>query len=99
MPAPDGIPLKKEPAHDGNRECETANVPIVSPVPLLLLLLCTSRRRSPGDAVILAVVARGTPHRAMSVVEPDGRDRTGRALRELQRVAHALQLRAHCLRR
>src|SRR2546423_4258253 len=55
------------------------------------LTLSLEFSRSPGDAVILAVVTRTAPHRAVRLVEFDGVDGARRALLERLLVAHASQ--------
>src|SRR5436853_7583200 len=56
------------------------------------LTLSLEVSRSPGDAVILAVVTRTAPHRAVRLVEFDGVDGARSALLERLLVAHASQL-------
>src|SRR5262249_26325349 len=49
----------------------------------------------PGDAVVVAVVARAAPQRAVRLVEEDRVDRPGGARLDLEAVAHLAQLGAH----
>src|SRR5437868_5212408 len=53
---------------------------------------CRSVAGSPGDAVVVAVVARAAPEAAVLAIEEDRVDRPGGALADLERVAHLRQL-------
>src|SRR2546423_12742636 len=53
----------------------------------------------PRNSVILSVVRRASPHRAMLAIEHDGVDRARRAIADLQRVPHRLQGAPHLQRR
>src|SRR2546430_8500330 len=48
----------------------------------------------PTDSVVFAVIARAAPQRAVRAIDHDGVDRSGRAVLEYFRVAHAAQLAA-----
>src|SRR5438105_14047051 len=56
------------------------------------LTLSLEFSRLPGDAVVLAVVTRTAPHRAVRLIEFDGVDRPRRALFKRLLVAHTSQL-------
>ena len=56
-------------------------------------------QKLPPDPVVLAVVARPAPERAVRAVDQDGVDRARGAVLERHRVAHAAQFAAHPGRR
>src|SRR5690606_38061489 len=53
---------------------------------------CTTAASLPGDAVILAEVARAAPERAVHGIEHDRVDRPRGFLAHLDAIAHALEL-------
>src|SRR5947209_7463939 len=58
----------------------------------LSLEFCHRPSRSPGDAVVLAVVTRTAPHRAVRLVKFDGVDGPRRALLKRLLVTHPSQI-------
>src|SRR5690606_27724943 len=54
---------------------------------------CTTAASLPGDAVVLAEVARTAPERAVHGVEHDRVDRAGGLLGRLDAIAHSVELR------